>query len=1007
MTSSKVRIYDLARELKQESKRILEDARREGVDVSVPSNTISKELAEKIRNKYFPKKETTAPRTVRVVKKAVRHLEHEEGADAHAESPETAQHLPSQPGAHAAHAATDEADAATSRQESAASSTFSTPSTTRPLTARLVKKVLPPAERAEQPVSQTSPTTEDAEPQVYAEPSPGEDAGASAPLSFDAAIEPSVDFREATDIISHTTQGAPESFDAPQTGVTTPVPSPVEAPRAPSVTASPTASPLQPARQVKALRPTAAAINAGIRHGERAPAPVAPPPPVAPPGSQRERDRRGGGAAATGRPEERGARGGNGGARRDFRSDAGMERTPRGTPGETATPQTTYIPPADSRRPRGGRGGTRRGGAAGGGGHAHGRDARGGRFDRDFIAPPRALSREERIAQSLNVPAGQGGALAPVRLVEGSTVKEFAEKLGIKPKDVVALLLQRGVFATINQPLNDDVAVDLGRRFGFEISFVDFEEAVVEDEFEDLIARDADDVELPRAPVVTVMGHVDHGKTSLLDAIRTTDVASGEAGGITQHIGAYSVNVPNPDNRAEMRRVVFIDTPGHEAFTMMRARGAKATDIVVLVVAADDGVMPQTVEAIEHSRAAGVPIVVAINKIDRPDSNPDRVKQELSGHGLQPVEWGGDTEMVLVSAKKRENLDALLETILLTADLLNLRASPTRLASGVVLEVKKDKRGAVATVLVQQGTLHVTDPFIVGQVSGKVRAMFNDRGEKIKEAGPAMPVEVLGLDGDPQAGDTFQVVADITRAQTISEHRQEVSRTNSLLQTTKRGIEALGEREVKELLVVIKADAHGSVEVLKSTLQKLSTEAVKVKVIRSGVGAITESDVLLASATQAGSAQTAVVIIGFNVRPEVRGAELAKREAVDIRLHSIIYKVEEEIRAAMIGMLEAVERERILGTAQVREVFRVPRAGVVAGCMVQNGTVRRNARARLIRDGVVAWEGGIASLRRFKDDVSEVREGFECGIGLENFNDVKVNDQIEAYVVEKVAATEL
>jgi translation initiation factor IF-2 len=440
----------------------------------------------------------------------------------------------------------------------------------------------------------------------------------------------------------------------------------------------------------------------------------------------------------------------------------------------------------------------------------------------------------------------------------------------------------------------------------------------------------------------------------------------------------------------------------------MRARGAKATDVVVLVVAADDGVMPQTVEAIEHARAANVPIVVAINKIDKPDANPDRVRQELAGHGLQPVEWGGDIEMVPVSAKKRENLETLLETILLTADILNLKASITRLAHGVVLEAKLDRgRGAVATVLVQQGTLKIGDPFIVGQIFGKVRAMFDDRGQLVTEVGPATPVEVLGMQGVPQAGDTFQVVADITKAQSISHHRQMLSRQAALVQTTKRGIEALGQQETKELLIVVKADVQGSVEVLKSTLQKLSTEKVKVKVIRSGVGAITESDVLLASATQAGASSSAVVIIGFNVRPEVRAGELAKHENVDIRLHSIIYKVEEEIHAAMLGMLDAIETERIIGNALVQEIFRVPKVGAVAGCRVTSGVITRKARARLIRDGVVAWEGNIASLRRFKDDVAEVREGFECGIGLENFNDIKVNDTIEAYVVEQIAATEL
>ena len=905
VSSSKVRIYDLAKELKLDTKRLIEEVRREGVDVSVPSNSVSKELAEKIRNKYFPKKEVTVKRAVKVVKKAARPVEE-------APAPEVAE----------APAVVEEPEPVLAEAPEPAPATTS-PVAPKPITtARLVKK-LTPAARAEQPAS------------------------ASAAPAVEEEVEEEISEEEAFDSsLTETTV-----TESPETGKQAP----------------------PPAHQVRVLRPTAAALNAGIRPGERAPAPVTVPP-VAP----RER------------PE-----------RTRVRERTPLARSERmGTPGETATPQTTYIPPPDSGRRRSRRAPTRGGRKAG--------EGKTGKFDKgDFIPPPKALSLEDRIAGRLDVQT-VAGELKPVRLVEGSTVKEFAEKLGIKPKDVVTLLLQRGVFATINQPLNDDVAVDLGKRFGYEVAFVPFEEMVAEEEFEELIATDSDDVELPRAPVVTVMGHVDHGKTSLLDGIRTTDVAAGEAGGITQHIGAYSVQVPSPDNPAEKRRVVFLDTPGHEAFTMMRARGAKATDVVVLVVAADDGVMPQTIEAIEHSRAAAVPIVVAINKIDKPDANPDRVKQELAQHGLSPVEWGGETEMVMVSAKKRENLDTLLETILLTSDILDLKASPTRLASGVVLEAKLDRgRGSVATVLVQQGTLRIHDPFIVGQIFGRVRAMFNDKGEALTEAGPATPVEVLGLQGVPQAGESFQVVADITRAQQISHHRQTLSRQAALLQTTKRGIEALGESEVKELLVIIKADVQGSVEVLKSTLQKLSTERVKVKVIRSGVGAITESDVLLASATQAGSSSSAVVIIGFNVRPEVRAGELAKQESVDIRLHSIIYKVEEEIRAAMIGMLEAIEKERIIGKADVREVFRVPKAGVVAGSMVIDGNIRRNARARLIRDGVVSWEGNIASLRRFKDDVSEVREGFECGIGLENFNDIKVGDQIEAYIVEKVAATEL
>jgi translation initiation factor IF-2 len=892
--SSKVRIYDLAKELKLDTKRLIEEVRREGVDVSVPSNSVSKELAEKIRNKYFPKKETAVKRAVKVVKRAAT-----PAVDSPAGEAEPEVHEP-EPMVATASPAAEPVEAPPA--EPSVASPIAPPAQKQPIPARLVKK-LTPATRAEAPT-----------PEVF-----------EAPI-----VEP---------------QPAPEEppvFQEP------PVIAPLEASAAPTNGV-----------EVKAPAP--------------APAPAMPPPPPA-----RER------------VVDRNTR---------LRERPSLPRNERmGTPGETATPQTTYIPPPDAGRRRSRRSSPRGGRKI---------EGKAGRFDKsDFIPPPRAMSLEDRIATRLDVPGS--GELKSVRLIEGSTVKEFAEKLGIKPKDIVTLLLQRGVFATINQPLMDDVATDLGKRFGYDVSFVPFEEMVAEEEFEELIAADADDVELPRAPVITVMGHVDHGKTSLLDAIRATDVAAGEAGGLTQHIGAYSVQVPSADNPAEMRRVVFLDTPGHEAFTMMRARGAKATDIVVLVVAADDGVMPQTIEAIEHSRAAGVPIIVAINKIDKPDANPDRVKQELAQQGLSPLEWGGETEMVAVSAKKRQNLETLLETILLTSDILNLRASSTRLASGVVLEAKLDRgRGAVATVLVQQGTLRVHDPFIVGQISGKVRAMFNDRGEPITEAGPATPVEVLGLQGVPQAGESLQVVSDITKAQSISQHRQMLSRQATLLQTTKRGIEALGESEVKELLVIIKADVQGSVEVLKSTLQKLSTDRVKVKVIRSGVDAITESDVLLGSATQAGSSSSAVVIIGFNVRPEARAADVAKQEAVDIRLHSIIYKVEEEIRAAMIGMLEAIEKEKILGKAAVREVFRVPKAGTVAGCMVIDGTVRRNARARLIRDGVVSWEGNIASLRRFKDDVSEVREGFECGISLENFNDVKVGDQIEAYVVERVAATEL
>ena len=926
MNASKVRIYDLAKELKMESKRVIEEIRREGFDVSVPSNSVPKELAEKIRNKYFPKKEPTAPRAIRVVKKAARAVE--EAAPVEAPPP--------------AEAPVPEAYAEAVPETDAEVAPVQDGQTARPSTARLVKKLTPapapaPAARAERPDSDGGAAT--------APPLPAqqEEYATAAPEAPPAHVE-----QEEEQPITTTSTIQQEA---------------------------PTVSAPLPGRQVRVLRPTTAALSAGVQPGQRAPVPVAPPQPVPARDPRGRDDRRRGGRGRRGETEEM-----------------------RGTPGETATPQTTYIPTNDTRRPRSRRGGPQS--------HGRGPDGRGRGYERDYVPPPKALSAEQRLAASIGT--GTNEAPKEVRLVEGATVKDFAEQLNIKPKEVLTVLVQRGVFATINQPLDVDVAKELGQRFGFDVSFVPFEEMVAEQEFEEMLEKDVDDVELPRAPVVTVMGHVDHGKTSLLDAIRSANVAAGEAGGITQHIGAYSVEVASPDAPEEKRRVVFIDTPGHEAFTLMRARGAKVTDVVVLVVAADDGVMPQTVEAIEHARAAGVPIVVAINKVDKPDANPDRVKQELAVQGLQPVDWGGDVEMVPVSAKLQQNLDTLLETILLTADILNLRASPTRLASGVVLEVKKHRGlGTVATVLVQQGTIRVGDPFIVGQVHGKVRNMFDDRGQPIKEAGPATPVEILGLQGEPMSGDHLQVVSDITRAQSISEHRQMQARQASLMQTTKRGIEALGQKEVKELVVVVKADVQGSVEVLRSTLQKLSTEQVQVRVIRTGVGPITESDVLLASATQAEASGRAVVVIGFNVRPETRAADLAKQEHVDVRLHSIIYKVEEEIRAAMIGMLEAIEKEVILGRADVREVFRVPRLGAIAGCMVVDGVIRRNSRARLIRDGVVAWEGGIASVRRFKEDVGEVRTGFECGIGLENFSDIKVGDQIESYVIEKVAATEL
>ncbi len=581
-----------------------------------------------------------------------------------------------------------------------------------------------------------------------------------------------------------------------------------------------------------------------------------------------------------------------------------------------------------------------------------------------------------------------------ITITEGITVRELAQKLDVRAKDVLAVLLERGVFASINQALDAQTATNLAEAFSGIVKVVSFEEELVQE-----VAKEEKPENLqPRAPVVTVMGHVDHGKTSLLDAIRETEVAAGEAGGITQHIGAYQVAVDG-------RRVVFIDTPGHEAFTRMRARGAKVTDIVVLVVAADDGVMPQTQEAIDHAKAAGVPIVVAINKTDKPEAQPERVKRQLADRGLMPEEWSGDTVMVEVSARQKKNLDKLLEMILLVADLRELKANPKAPATGTVLESRVDKgRGPVATVLVQNGTLHTGDVFICGAVYGKVRAMFDDHGRPVKQSGPATPVEVLGLQGVPEAGDHFQV-ADEAKARHIVEYRQTKLREASLARSAGARItldqlhEQLKAGEVKELLIVIKADVQGSVEVLSEMLPKLSTDLVKLKIIHASVGAVSETDVLLASASNA-------IIIAFGVRPDRKAVELAQQENVDIRTHTVIYEVSDELKKAMAGLLEPVFKETYQGRAEVRDTFRIKGVGTVAGCYVQDGTLKRDADVRVVRDGAVVYTGRISSLRRFKEDVNEVRSGFECGVGVSNFNDVKVGDVLECFLMQKLAVPE-
>ena len=577
-----------------------------------------------------------------------------------------------------------------------------------------------------------------------------------------------------------------------------------------------------------------------------------------------------------------------------------------------------------------------------------------------------------------------------VTITEGITVRDLAEKLDVRARDVLKNLLDRGVFASINQALDVATATNLAETFSGIVKVISFEEEVVQEGHKEEKAENLQ----PRSPVVTVMGHVDHGKTSLLDVIREADVAGGEAGGITQHIGAYKVPVDG-------KSVVFVDTPGHEAFTRMRARGAKVTDIVVLVVAADDGVMPQTQEAIDHARAAGVPILVAINKIDKPEAQVERVKRQLCDRGLMPEEWGGETVVVEVSAKEKKNIEKLLEMILLVAEMRELKANPKAPAAGTVLESRVDKgRGPVATVLVQNGTLHTGDVFICGAVYGKVRAMFDDHGRTVKQAGPSSPVEVLGLQGVPGAGDQFQV-ADEARARHIVEYRQSKLREASLARSAGARItldqlhEQLKAGDVKELPIVIKADVQGSVEVLSEMLPKLSTEQVKLKIIHASVGAVSETDVLLASASNA-------IIIAFGVRPERKGAELAQQENVDIRAHTIIYEVSDELKKAMEGLLAPVFKENFLGRAEVRNTFRIKGVGMIAGCYVQEGVLKRDAEVRVVRDGVVTYTRRVSSLRRFKEDVGEVRSGFECGASISNFNDVKVGDVLECFKMERV-----
>ena len=973
---SKVRIYDLAKELKLESKKVLEDARRMGVDVSVPSNTLEDPIAAKIREMYYPKKEVVAAKpTARLIKHPTA------AATAPALIPDTAELPPP--------TTPEKVEAKVEKKPDAQ------PAAQRPAT--VIKPLAPPARpEAQAKAPAAKPATEveaqtpaPQQPIAPAQPAPSEtDAPKSRLVKLPPPAKPAATAELPVEVpaVEEVESGLPEIEQGEVTAVPTqPLPKVETVVQEPIAEAEP---PAQPTVHKSQPKPVVAPNETGTKVIRLA-MPTKPLPKPSPTTSARLQTEK---PALTTKSGTTAKLDPSLLLKKDqSREGKGKEKDPHLLP-SGAQQRTVYIPPKDQ-KPKGRN-------------QHRGKDKERDKFQDGNTQKLGLRKHALPAAAQKMIPA----ELKPVRLVEGSTVREFAEKLDVKARDVVAALMQRGVMATINQIMNHELAIELGQEYGFEVSFGDFEDMIIESEFE--ITPEAMDDTDPRPPVITVMGHVDHGKTSLLDAIRSARVAEGEAGGITQHIGAYSVHVPSSENSEQKRRVVFLDTPGHEAFTLMRARGAKVTDIVVLVVAADDGVMPQTVEAIEHSRAAKVPIIVAINKVDKPDANPERVKKELADRNVLWSKWGGDVEMVEVSAKKRQNIEGLLEMILLTADILELKSNPKRNATGTVLEAKLDRgRGAVATVLVQNGSLKIGDPFIVGNYSGRVRALVNDLGERVLETAPATPVEVLGLEGVPSAGDQFQVVDDVVKAQQIAQFRQAKARTTALARSAARGLDQLAAQmesgEVKELLVILKADVQGSVEVLKDTLTKLSTSKVKVRIIRSAVGAITYDDVLLASASQATDTGAATVIIGFNVRPESRAEEIAKQEEVDIRLHSIIYKVEEEIRNAMLGLMDATFKDVVLGKAEIRDIIRVPKIGSIAGCMVINGSIKRTAQARLIRNNVVIFESSIGSLRRFKDDTSEVQQGYECGITVERFNDYKIGDIIEAYIVEKVAATHL
>jgi translation initiation factor IF-2 len=958
---SKVRINDLARELEVKSKAILDVLPIVGVtEKKTHSSSLEEHEAEKVRQHLRGSSEAQTSTT-----KTARPARGEEEIKTKIDL----SHI-SRPG--------DVLKAITQRKEAVAP-----PPAPRPASPPIAAKpiVAPPVAKPAAPIASppVPPVVTPTRPVVTAPPIGEKPTAPAAPIAPAATLS-----RPAT---------VPPAVVAPPTAPASPSVTASATPQTPSATPRPATPPAPPAPVTPA--PRMIVPQTGPRPVYKAPPPRPAPPPPQPgipiaarpiagrpvpgrpvPGQpifQRPRPQAPGGAGAPRPPLRPGER-------------RPMHPTRQAPAGSRPIGVGPGLPPPGPVRP-----GSRPGAPARRPGQRYvPRGVKEGPM-KGYVPPPRMVVSNEPLPITRNI-----------TITEGISVKDLAEKLDIRAKDLISRLLLRGVFATINQTLDSELASEMARFFGAETNVITFEEQAAKDIDAAVGSEETPAEAVPRPPVVTIMGHVDHGKTTLLDAIRLTNVAEGEAGGITQHIGAYKVRITDTESPALGREIVFLDTPGHEAFTRMRSRGAKATDIVVLVVAADDGVMPQTLEAIDHAHAAEVPIIVAVNKIDKPEAMPDRVKKQLADRGLLPEDWGGKTVFVDVSAKQKTNLNLLLEMICLVADLAELKATPDRAASGVVLEAKLDRgRGPVATVLVQNGTLNASDNFVVGNVYGKVRAMFDDRGVGLESAPPSTPVEILGMEGLPQAGDQFVVVADRDKARGISEYREQKAREAALAKSSRVSLEGLAEQiktaGTKELNVILKGDVHGSVEVLSDLLQKLSNDKVRLKLLRSGVGAITETDVLLASASNA-------IIIGFNVRPERKAQELAEQEEVDIRLHSIIYELQDEIKRAMSGLLEPTYKEVYNGRAEVLETFRIPKVGTIAGCRVSDGLIKRDSEVRLLRDNVVVFKGKIQSLRRFKDDAKEVTNGMECGISIANYGDVKVGDVIEAFVTERIAA---